>query len=469
MEANVFGGDLFGVGKQRGHSRSTSSNPTSCNSPRFLMNKTMDTDSGILSSCSNMSSSETYNVGKEILSAVDLEDVCTIGRYDRQSERKVALTLLKSESRRCTLTECLQSAWCTLKEQRERMCKKNMEVVNHSAVIDSMILKQKLLETKVGLLLKEEGTSHGVGLDESRRERELQNRIWCLEEEIEHFNQKLGQLTSKRRDPKPTVSCYLREENSEPEGQPQNYLQTLSDSLECRQEHWNFKEMSEDGDPASKTHATSDTPASGSKPFSPRTFITVRMTHSMDPVGYQGLSSAVTSHSKDTSRQNLEVHDLQVAIGQFLQGGGRSRLKEPVVLLQSQWLSLADVNCNIGNRELLAVKLALEEWHHWLKGAKNPFVIWADRKNLAYIQEAKRLNSRLEENLRELASCLVGAENGKASLENQVSDLHTQLFQTKCESYGLKKQCLESELQLTANRNAASANVHYTIDSCFIP
>ncbi|XP_072898705.1 uncharacterized protein [Hemitrygon akajei] len=58
-----------------------------------------------------------------------------------------------------------------------------------------------------------------------------------------------------------------------------------------------------------------------------------------------------------------------------------------------------------------------------------------------------------EEDLRELASHLVDAENGKASLENQVSDLHTQLFQTKCESYGLKKQRLESELQLTANQN----------------
>lgn len=27
-------------------------------------------------------------------------------------------------------------------------------------------------------------------------------------------------------------------------------------------------------------------------------------------------------------------------------------------------------NYNIGKMELLAVKLALEEWHHWLEGAK---------------------------------------------------------------------------------------------------
>ena len=47
----------------------------------------------------------------------------------------------------------------------------------------------------------------------------------------------------------------------------------------------------------------------------------------------------------------------------------------------------------MGNRELLAVKLALEEWRHWLEGAEHPFIIWTDHKNLAYIQDAKRLNS----------------------------------------------------------------------------
>jgi len=48
----------------------------------------------------------------------------------------------------------------------------------------------------------------------------------------------------------------------------------------------------------------------------------------------------------------------------------------------------------VGNRDLLAVKLALEEWRHWLEGAENPFVVWTDHKNLAYIQSAKCLNTR---------------------------------------------------------------------------
>ncbi len=60
----------------------------------------------------------------------------------------------------------------------------------------------------------------------------------------------------------------------------------------------------------------------------------------------------------------------------------------------SHRLSPAEQNYNIGNRELLAVKLALEEWRHWLEGSGEPFIVWTDPKNLEYIRSAKRFNSR---------------------------------------------------------------------------
>ncbi len=60
----------------------------------------------------------------------------------------------------------------------------------------------------------------------------------------------------------------------------------------------------------------------------------------------------------------------------------------------SHRLSPAERNYDIGNRELLAVKLALEEWRHWLEGSGVPFIVWTDHKNLEYIKTAKRLNSR---------------------------------------------------------------------------
>ena len=60
----------------------------------------------------------------------------------------------------------------------------------------------------------------------------------------------------------------------------------------------------------------------------------------------------------------------------------------------SHRLSSAERNYGIGDRELLAVKLALEEWRHWLEGANLPFLVWTDHKNLEYIRTARRLNSR---------------------------------------------------------------------------
>ncbi len=60
----------------------------------------------------------------------------------------------------------------------------------------------------------------------------------------------------------------------------------------------------------------------------------------------------------------------------------------------SHRLSPAECNYNVGNRELLAVKLALVEWCHWLEGSGVPFVVWTDHKNLEYIKSAKRLHFR---------------------------------------------------------------------------
>uniref|UniRef100_A0A8C7ZML9 Gypsy retrotransposon integrase-like protein 1 n=1 Tax=Oryzias sinensis TaxID=183150 RepID=A0A8C7ZML9_9TELE len=60
----------------------------------------------------------------------------------------------------------------------------------------------------------------------------------------------------------------------------------------------------------------------------------------------------------------------------------------------SRKLSAGERNYDMGNRELLAIKLALEEWRHWLEGADQQFIVWTDHKNLAYLRSAKRLNSR---------------------------------------------------------------------------
>ncbi len=40
------------------------------------------------------------------------------------------------------------------------------------------------------------------------------------------------------------------------------------------------------------------------------------------------------------------------------------------------------------------MKLAMEEWRHWLEGTTHPFIVLTDHKNLEYLRSAKRLNPR---------------------------------------------------------------------------
>ncbi|KAK3550529.1 hypothetical protein QTP70_000030 [Hemibagrus guttatus] len=61
----------------------------------------------------------------------------------------------------------------------------------------------------------------------------------------------------------------------------------------------------------------------------------------------------------------------------------------------SRKLMAAEANYDVGNRELLAIKAVLEEWHHWLDEACHPFQVpGTDHRNLEYLRGTKRLNPR---------------------------------------------------------------------------
>ena len=106
-------------------------------------------------------------------------------------------------------------------------------------------------------------------------------------------------------------------------------------------------------------------------------------------------SSAPILIFPDLTRQFIvEVDASDTGVGAVLsQWAARDQKVHPCAFF-SRKLTPAERNYDIGNRELLAVKLALEEWRHWLEGAQQPFVVWTDHKNLEYIRSAKRLNSR---------------------------------------------------------------------------
>ncbi|KAL0204538.1 hypothetical protein M9458_002556, partial [Cirrhinus mrigala] len=105
-------------------------------------------------------------------------------------------------------------------------------------------------------------------------------------------------------------------------------------------------------------------------------------------------SAPLLRHPNPKSRFVVEVDAATLGVGAVLsQWHGNPPVLHPCAYF-SRKLSPAEQNYDVGNRELLAIKLALEEWRHWLEGANHPFEVITDHKNLQYLREAKRLNPR---------------------------------------------------------------------------
>ncbi len=99
-------------------------------------------------------------------------------------------------------------------------------------------------------------------------------------------------------------------------------------------------------------------------------------------------------HPDPNLRFVVEVDAATLGVGAALsQWKGEPLVLHPCAYF-SRKLSPAEQNYDVGNRELLAIKLALEEWWHWLEGAQYPFEVITDHKNLQSLREAKRLNPR---------------------------------------------------------------------------
>ncbi len=109
----------------------------------------------------------------------------------------------------------------------------------------------------------------------------------------------------------------------------------------------------------------------------------------------QRFTSAPILHHPDPELEfTVEVDASNTGIGAVLsQRQGNSAKLYPCAYY-SRKLNAAERNYDVGDRELLAMKAALEEWRHWLEGAKLPFVVLTDHRNLEYIRSAKRLNPR---------------------------------------------------------------------------
>lgn len=89
----------------------------------------------------------------------------------------------------------------------------------------------------------------------------------------------------------------------------------------------------------------------------------------------------------------VEVYASDTGVGAMLsQQEEKDNSIHPFAIFSCQ-LSAVEQNYNIRDRELLVAKLALEQWHNWLEGDDQPFLVLTDPKNLEYLRSAKRLNS----------------------------------------------------------------------------
>ncbi len=106
-------------------------------------------------------------------------------------------------------------------------------------------------------------------------------------------------------------------------------------------------------------------------------------------------TSAPILHHPDPSLSFIvEVDASSTGIGAILSQRYGSSAKMFPCAFFSRKLSSSERNYDVENRELLAMKAAMEEWHHWLEGALHPFTVLTDHNNLEYLRSAKRLNPR---------------------------------------------------------------------------
>ena len=58
----------------------------------------------------------------------------------------------------------------------------------------------------------------------------------------------------------------------------------------------------------------------------------------------------------------------------------------------SKALNEVERNYEVHDKEMLTIMRALGEWRQYLQGARQPFEIWTDHKNLEYFMIARKLN-----------------------------------------------------------------------------
>jgi len=106
---------------------------------------------------------------------------------------------------------------------------------------------------------------------------------------------------------------------------------------------------------------------------------------------FEHLKTAVTTASEPF---RIEADSSDFASGAILSQQLPGEEKWHPVAFYSKSLSPVERNYEIHDKEMLAIIRTLEEWRHFLEGARHPVEIWTDHKNLEYFMMTKKLNRR---------------------------------------------------------------------------
>ncbi len=113
-----------------------------------------------------------------------------------------------------------------------------------------------------------------------------------------------------------------------------------------------------------------------------------------DQLKRQFTTAPILHHPDPNSPFVVEVCASNIGIGAILSQRQGDPAKLYPCAYYSRKLTPTERNYDVGDRELLAIKSALEEWRHWLEGARHPFLVLTDHRNLEYLKTARRLNPR---------------------------------------------------------------------------
>ncbi len=113
-----------------------------------------------------------------------------------------------------------------------------------------------------------------------------------------------------------------------------------------------------------------------------------------DQLKRQFTTAPILHHPDPNSPFVVEVDTSNIGIGAILSQRQGDPAKLYPCAYYSRKLTPTEQNYDVGDRELLAIKAALEEWRHWLEGVRHPFTVLTDHRNLEYLKTARRLNPR---------------------------------------------------------------------------